>query len=62
MAKEPSPAMQLLEETLDCLVAAVTVAEEEVRFGFICPEGGNINISIRATTDGLVVSEIPRHG
>ncbi len=62
MAKASDPSMELLERTLDCLVAAVTVAEEEVRFGFICPEGGSINISIRATTDGLVVSEIPRHG
>lgn len=54
--------MTLLERTLDCLVAAVNVSEEEVRIGFIRPEGGSINISIRATTDGLVVSEMPHHG
>lgn len=62
MAKKPTPAMALLELTLDCLVAAVNVSEEEVRIDFIRPEGGYINISIRATTDGLVVSEMPRHG
>lgn len=62
MAKEPTSAMTLLERTLDCLVAAVNVSEEEVRIGFIRPEGGSINISIRATTDGLVVSEMPHHG
>jgi len=58
MAKTPSPAMELLEKTLDCLVAAVNVTESEVCFGFIRPQGGSIRISIRETTDGLVVSEI----
>lgn len=57
-----SPAMELLEKTLDCLVAAVDVAEEEVKIGFFRREGGTLLISIRATTDGLVVSELPLHG
>ena len=57
-----SPAMELLEQTLDCLVTAVNATEEEVSLGFIRPEGGSICISIRATKDGLVVSEINPHG
>jgi len=50
--------MGLLEQTLDCLVAAVNVSESEVSFGFIRPEGVSIRISIRETKDGLVVSEV----
>lgn len=57
-----SPAMELLEETLDCLVAAVYASEEVVRLGFLRPEGGSICISIRATKDGLVVSEVNNNG
>lgn len=58
MTKKPSPAMELLEQTLDCLVAAVNVSESEVSFRFIRREGGSIRISIRETKDGLVVSEV----
>lgn len=52
-------AMDLLEQTLDCLVAAVSVSETEVSFDFIKPEGGSIRISIRLSKDEtLIVSEI----
>lgn len=57
-----SPAMELLERTLDRLVAAVNVTESKVCIGFIRLEGGSICISIRETKDGLVVSEVPSHG
>lgn len=59
MPHQPSPTMTLLEQTLDCLVAAVNVTETEVSFGFIRPEGGSICISIRLSKDEtLIVSEV----
>lgn len=50
--------MELLEQTLDCLVAAVDVNIDSVHFGFIKPQGGSIRIRITVKDGVISVSEI----
>ena len=58
MDKKLSPAMQILEKTLDCLVSAINITNDAngpaVHIGFIRPEGGSIVIKISTTPDAVL--------
>lgn len=59
--------MEILDKTLDCLVAAVSITQDadkkSVNFGFIRPEGGHIIISISTPQEGtLNISEESSRG